>query len=401
MNPSRSERRICELLASAGITVNGSKPWDPHIHSPRFFGKVATGGTLAAGESYMDGWWDVDALDDFFARVECAGLARNIGGWPALVLAVKGRVANLQSHARARHVARKHYNLGNDLFQAMLGRHMQYSCAYWHGATTLDQAQENKLHLICRKLGLKPGMRLLDLGGGFGGLAQLAAAEYGCDVVAYNISREQVAYARDLCRWLPVRIEEKDYRAAASEPRSFDRIVSVGLFEHVGHKNYRAFFELVRGQLADCGLFLLHTIGGNNWRTATDPWIDKYIFAGGVLPSPAQVMTAAEGLWVLEDWHNFGPDYDRTLMAWWRNFDAAWPDLSTHYGDHFYRMWKYYLMSCAGAFRARTLQLWQIVLSKGDVASYHPVRELHAQPPLGATCSRDLHPTQDQRPCGA
>jgi cyclopropane-fatty-acyl-phospholipid synthase len=371
---SWSERRVEELLASAGISINGPRPWDPQVHTPRLFGRVLAGGTLAAGESYMDGWWDVEALDEFFARVERAGLAPRFEGWPALLLALKGCALNLQSRARARKVVKEHYNLGNDIFRAMLDRRMQYSCAYWHSAATLEQAQEDKLHLTCRKLGLQPGMRLLELGGGFGGLARFAAQEYGCEVVTYNISREQVAYARDLCRGLPVRIEEKDYRAAADEVRPFDRIVSVGLFEHVGHKNYREFFGMARGRLADRGLFLLHTIGGNSSRTTTDPWIDKHIFAGGMLPSPAQVLSAAEGLWVLEDWHNFGPDYDRTLMAWWRNFDAAWPQLRSRYDGRFYRMWKYYLMSCAGAFRARTLQLSQIVLSKGDVASYAPVR---------------------------
>jgi cyclopropane-fatty-acyl-phospholipid synthase len=368
------ERRVGELLASAGITLNGPHPWDPQIHDARFFGRVLAGGTLAAGESYMEGWWDVEALDEFFARVERADLARSIGGWQSLALSLKGWALNQQSRARAWKVAREHYNLGNDLYRAMLDRRMQYSCGYWQSAATLDQAQEDKLHLTCRKLGLEPGMRLLELGGGFGGLARFAAVEYGCEVVAYNLSHEQVAYARDLCRGLPVRIEEKDYRAAVDEPRPFDRVVSVGMFEHVGHKNHRAFFELARGRLADHGLFLLHTIGGNTSRTATDPWIDKHIFAGGVLPSPAQVMSAAEGLWVLEDWHNFGPDYDKTLMAWWRNFEAAWPELRARYDGRFYRMWRYYLMSCAGAFRARTLQLSQIVLSKGDVASYVPVR---------------------------
>lgn len=372
--PSGSAQKVAELLAYAGITVNGGQPWDLRVHDQRFFQRVLATGNLGAGEAYMDGWWEVDALDEFFARVERAGLHEKVGALWAYLLALKGRVLNRQTKARGKRVAEHHYNLGNDLYQAMLGRYMQYSCAYWRGAKTVDQAQENKLHLICRKLGLTPGMRLLDIGGGFGSLARFAAKEYGCEVVSYNISREQVAYARDLCQGLPVRIEQKDYRAAADEPQKFDRIVSVGFFEHVGHKNYRAFLELMRGCLKDSGLFLLHTIGGNQSRTSTDAWIDKYIFPDGVLPSMAQITTAMEGRWVVEDWHNLGPDYDRTLMAWWRNFEDAWPRLRSAYDERFYRMWKYYLLSSAGAFRARTLQLWQIVLSKGDVASYTSVR---------------------------
>jgi cyclopropane-fatty-acyl-phospholipid synthase len=256
----------------------------------------------------------------------------------------------------------------------MLGQRMQYTCAYWKDALTLDEAQENKLHLICRKIQLAPGMRVLELGGGFGELALFMAAEYGCEVVSYNISSEQVAYGRGLCKGLPVRFERKDYREAAKEEERFDRVVAIGLCEHIGHKNYRRFLEVAHGRLKERGFFLLHTIGGNQSVTSTDPWIDKYIFPNGVIPSIAQLASAMEGIWVMEDWHNFGPDYDRTLLAWWENFDRAWPALREKYGERFYRMWRFYLLGVAGRFRARKLQLWQIVLSKGDVPSYAPVR---------------------------
>lgn len=251
---------------------------------------------------------------------------------------------------------------------------MQYTCAYWPGATTLEEAQHNKLDLIRRKLGLRPGMRVLELGVGFGGFARFAAASYGCEVVSYNISHEQVAFARKFCEGLPVRFEQKDYRDAGSEANGFDHVVSVGLCEHIGHKNYRGFLEVAQACLKPQGLFLLHTIGGNQSYTSTDPWIHKYIFPNGLIPSIAQLGKSMEDLWVVEDWHNFGPDYDKTLMSWWENFDRAWPALREKYGDRFYRTWKYYLMSSAGSFRARGLQLWQIVLSKGDIASHTPVR---------------------------
>jgi cyclopropane-fatty-acyl-phospholipid synthase len=322
----------------------------------------------------MDGWWDAAALDESCARIHGANLAAKVGEWETIWLALKGRVFNRQTKSRSADVAQEHYDLGNDLYKAMLDRRMQYTCGYWKDATTLDQAQEQKLGLICRKIHLKPGMTVLELGGGFGGLAHFMASEYGCRVVSYNISREQVAYGREWCRGLPVRFEQKDYRDAASEAAAFDRVVSIGLCEHIGLKNYPTFLDLASEKLKPGGLFLLHTIGGNVSFTCTDPWVDKYIFPNGMIPSVAQLGKAMERRWVVEDWHNFGPDYDRTLVAWWRNFDSAWPALQHKYGDRFYRMWKYYLLGCAGGFRARKLQLWQIVLSKGDIPAYTPVR---------------------------
>ena len=367
-------RKVAEILELAGVRLNGPQPWDIQVHDPRFFRRVLAEGSLGLGESYMDGWWDAESLDEFFAKVQRADLYRQVGGLDTLWLAAKGRILNLQSRSRSQRVAKKHYDLGNDLYCAMLGPTMQYTCAYWQGAQTLDQAQVNKLHLVSRKLQLSPGMTVLELGGGFGALARFMAKEYGCSVTSYNISKEQVAYGRQLCTGLPVRFEQRDYREAVRESRQFDRVVSVGLCEHVGYKNYRAFLELAHARLRDQGLFLLHTIGGNASYTCTDAWFDRYIFPGGVIPSAAQLAAAMNGLWVLEDWHNFGPDYDPTLMAWSENFDRAWPHLSARYGERFYRMWKYYLMASAGSFRARKLQLFQIVMSKGDIGSYASVR---------------------------
>jgi cyclopropane-fatty-acyl-phospholipid synthase len=371
---SAAAQKVTDILSFAGIGVNGSEPWDIQVHDERFFDRALGEGSIGVGESYMDGWWDVQELDEFFTRFRRADLASYVHDLKTALLVVKTRVLNLQTMQRAKQVAQAHYDLGNDLYQAMLDRRMQYTCAYWKGAATLDQAQENKLHLICRKLQLRPGMTLLELGGGFGGLAHFAAKEYGCQVVSYNISREQVAFGRELCKGLPVRFEHKDYREAAGETSQFDRVVSVGLCEHIGYKNYRQFMELAHGGLKDQGLFLLHTIGSNESYSYTDPWIHKYIFPNGLIPSMAQLTKAWDGVWVAEDWHNFGPDYDLTCMQWWKNFERAWPGLRDSYGDRFFRMWKYYLMASAGSFRARRLQLWQIVLSKGDIPSYTPVR---------------------------
>jgi cyclopropane-fatty-acyl-phospholipid synthase len=365
---------VAKIFSLAGIEIGGRNPWDLQVYDERFYRRLLSDGSLASGESYMDGWWDAEALDELCTRVHGANLPDKVGKWKILCLALISQVFNRQTKSKSTDVSQKHYDLGNDIYEAMLDRRMQYTCGYWKDATTLDQAQENKLRLICRKIQLEPGMTVLDLGAGFGGLAHFMASEYGCRVVSYNISAEQLAYGREWCRNLPIRFEHKDYREAAHEAEAFDRVISIGLCEHIGLKNYPAFFELAHSKLKSGGLFLLHSIGGNASYTCTDPWMDKYIFPNGMVPSVAQLGKAMEGLWVVEDWHNFGPDYDKTLMAWWHNFDRAWPALQQKYGERFYRMWKYYLMGCAGAFRARKLQLWQIVLSKGDIPAYMPVR---------------------------
>jgi cyclopropane-fatty-acyl-phospholipid synthase len=383
-HPRRRERRavqrsasrdlVAKILASSDVQLDGTRPWDIRVHDHRFFDRVLSHGSVGLGESYMDGWWHAEALDEFFDKVQRIELYKQVGRLNAFWLALKGQIINRQTARRSQDVGREHYDLGNDLYEAMLGETMQYTCGYWRSASTLHEAQMQKLDLIARKLHLSPNMDVLELGSGFGGLAKFLTSEYRCRVVSYNISAEQVAYARDLCHGLPVRFEQRDYREAAKEPEDFDRVVSIGLCEHIGYKNYRSFLNLVHARLKDGGLFLLHTIGGNASYTSTDAWIDKYIFPNGMVPSIVQLGNAMEYHWVVEDWHNFGPDYDRTLMAWWNNFNRAWPDLQKKYGERFYRMWKYYLMASAGTFRSRKLQLWQIVMSKGDALSYTPVR---------------------------
>ena len=370
---------ITELLQHADIRVDGDRPWDLRVRDARLFDRILAEGNLGAGEAWMDGWWEVERLDDFFCRVVRAGLESRLRKPVTLARLLFARLVNPQSRRRSRSVAEQHYDLSNRLYQAMLGPTMQYTCAYYgaDGAEReLDRAQRAKLALVAAKLHLEPGMKVLELGSGFGELARYLAAEHGCEVVSYNISRRQVEFARELCQGLPVDIRLRDYRDAAGLTESFDRVVSVGLMEHVGPRNYRGFFGLVRERLKQGGLALVHTIGGNVSRDRADPWINKYIFPGGVIPSAAQLSAANEGLLVLEDWHNFGPDYDRTLMAWDANFVAAWPELreSERLDERFYRMWRYYLLSCAGAFRARGLQLWQLVLSRDGVARYEPRR---------------------------
>lgn len=354
-------RRVTTLLAEADVVVGGDRPWDLTIHDPRFYRRVIAERNLGLGKSYMDGWWDCPRLDEFFVRLLGSGIERRVrGSWRLFLPALPALLLNLQSRSRARLVVDRHYELGNDLFFSFLDSYNQYSGAFFGDGDDLEAAQRNKLELICRKIGLQASDRLLDIGCGWGGLARYAAENRGCRVTGVNLSREQLAHAREFCRGLPVEWVEADYRDIEGV---YDKIVSVGMFEHVGVRNYRRFMEKVASLLAPQGVFLLQTIGANESRRGCDPRITRYIFPNGMLPSLAQITRAAEGLFVVEDVHNLGPHYDRTLMAWHRRFEQAWPALQAKYPARFKRMWEYYLLSCAGAFRARAIQLWQIVFT--------------------------------------
>lgn len=367
---------VTELLKKADIEVGGSRPQDITVHDERLFNRVLRYGSLGLGEAYMDGWWDAKELDAFIHAVFVGDLEKHFKINLASVLTIaKAFLFNLQTSSRARRVGEVHYDLGNDLYEAMLDKRMVYTCGYWSGtprANSLDEAQEAKLDLVCRKIGLKKGDRVLDIGCGWGSWAKYAAEKYGANVVGITISKEQAVLAREICKGLPIEIRVQDYREVDEK---FDHIVSLGMFEHVGVKNYRDYFEIANRCLKDDGIFLLHTIGYQISQLTSDPWVTKYIFPGGAIPSVAQIGKALEGLFIVEDWHNFGADYDTTLMAWFKNFDTAWPALKAKYDDRFYRMWKYYLLSVAGGFRARQIQLWQVVLSKNGVAGgYQSVR---------------------------
>lgn len=361
-----------KLLSLAGIELNGSRSFDIRVHDERLYKRVFADGSLGLGEAYLEGWWDCDDLSQFFFLICRSGINDKILPWQCLVHGAMARVFNLQSKRRAHHVGEYHYDIGNDLYQSMLDRNMIYTCGYWKNSANLEEAQNAKLDLVCKKLGLKPGMRLLDIGCGWGGLLKFAAENYGVSAVGVTISKEQVELGQSLCSGLDVEIRLQDYRDLND---TFDRIVSLGMFEHVGLKNYRIYLETVAKNLTPDGLFLLHTIGGNQSENMTDPWINKYIFPNGEIPSIAQIGSAMEKLFVMEDWHNFGADYDKTLLAWYENFQKNWHALESHFDPVFYRRWKYYLLSCAGSFRARNVQLWQLVLSKpGMVESYASVR---------------------------
>ena len=379
------KQKAQELLKLADIKINPSKKehrsFDIQVHNEKIYSRFFSQGSLGLGEAYMDNWFDVEKLDEFIAKILSSKLDKKVKTLPTLILFLKSKVLNLQSKYRAFEVGEKHYNVGNDLYKAMLDERLTYTCGYWKSLKpipqNLDKAQEQKLDLVCKKLNLKAGQKILDIGCGWGSFMKYAAEKYKVKCVGVTVSKEQVELGKKLCKNLDIKFRLQDYRELLDSSEKFDHVVSLGMFEHVGCKNYKEFFKIVNHVLKDKGLFLLHTIGGNKSVTKCDAWFDKYIFPNGMLPSIKQIGEAIEDYFVMEDWHNFGTDYDKTLMAWFHNFDKAWPKLKAKrkYNERFYRMWKYYLLSMAGAFRARRNQLWQIVLSKNGVeGGYESIR---------------------------
>ena len=366
------KKKYQHILKKADIELDGERPWDIRVHNPTLYRRVWTKGNLGLGEAYMDGWWECDRIDQMVMRIFKADIYKKTRALPHLFALFVSGLSNLQKIQRAFHIGEQHYDLSNELFECMLDRRMIYSCGYWKNANNLDEAQQAKLKLVFDKLYLERGMTVLDIGCGWGGAARFAAEHYGVSVTGITVSKQQAEFARNNCAGLPIKIDLQDYRNLNGQ---YDRIYSIGMFEHVGYKNHRIYFETVRRLLKKDGLSLLHTIGSNTTQYVTDPWISKYIFPNSLIPSAKQLSQALEGLFVIEDWQNFGPDYAQTLLAWFDNFNHNWESLKSKYDERFYRMWKYYLLTCAGSFLGRSSQTWQLVLSaEGTNQCYHAPR---------------------------
>ncbi len=370
---NNDKETVTKLLQLAGITINGPNPWDIRINDDRIYSTLVREGSLGLGESYMAGWWDCEQVDELITRLVQTNLENHVKKNRKFLLQMMlGRFINYQNRKRALEVGRIHYDIDPDLYRRMLDAEMNYSCGYWRNARTLDEAQKAKLELSCRKLELKPGMRVLDIGCGFGAFAKYAAKNYLVEVVGITISEQQALWATENCRGYPVEIRFQDYRDVAEQ---FDRVVSIGMFEHVGKKNYRDYMGAVFNNLVDGGLFLLHTIGTTSTNGGVDAWVTKYIFPNAALPVADEIPRSAAEKFIIEDWHNLGGDYIKTLKAWQRNFTHHWSTIRQRYDDRFFRMWNYYLSAFMGSFRARKIQIWQVVLSKNYLnKDYMPVR---------------------------
>jgi len=273
---------------------------------------------------------------------------------------------NQQTKEKSTRVTKEHYDAGNDLYEAMLGRTMSYTCAYWKDAKTLEEAQTNKFDLVKRKLELKPGMKVADLGMGWGTAAAYMHEHGAAEVTGVSLSEEQVKWARDNLAKPGLTFIWSDYRDHCDNPAvagTYDRVYSIGMLEHVGFKNYRSFFDCVKRLLKPDGLALIHAIGEPDVVYASDPFLDKYIFPGAVMVPVSAASAAFEKFFILEDFQNFGFDYSLTLHEWDKRSKLYFKDHPGVYTEEFQRMWEYYLKMCEALFHLRINQLYQFVLS--------------------------------------
>ena len=299
------EKTIRRILEIADVEIGGKRPWDIQVGHSGFYRRIMLQGSLGLGESYMEGWWDAAAVDQFFDRIIREDLQHHYRlVWPEKLLAFSNKILNMQQKNRCRKEVRRHYDPDSALIISFLDPYNQYSCGYFEGTDNLDVAQEKKLDLICRNLQLSSSDRVLDIGCGWGGFARYAAEHYGCHVTGISTSSAQVDFARRFCSGFPVTIQQLDYRSLKGR---FDKILICGMIEHVGYKNYRTIMRKVNDCLSDKGLFLLQTIGGNTSVVSNDPWIEKYFFPNSMLPSLQQITMAAEDLFIVEDLHWVDP----------------------------------------------------------------------------------------------
>jgi cyclopropane-fatty-acyl-phospholipid synthase len=366
----RTFDRITELpvrraLAAADIEIDGHRPWDIRVNDPAFYLRMMPNPAFQIGQTYMDGMWDCDAIDEMvFKLIASRVYAQHEKGGVFHLRNALARVRNMQSRARAGEVALAHYDLDLDLYRGMLDETLTYTCAYWDApGATLADAQRAKLRLICDKLELKPGQTLLDIGCGFGGLAAFAAEHYGVKTLGVTNSQQHCTVARTLYPHLELAL--MDYRELPALGRRFDAVASVEMIEAVGPKNFTTYFDVVSQCLAPRGAFLLQSFISPASRFVCNEWFDRYIFPNGVVPSFPQLHAAsAMTFGAPTDVHELGLHYPSTLLAWDRNLRATWPRLRSRNDERFRRMWHFYLTSLAGVFRAEDLRLCQVLYRK-------------------------------------
>jgi cyclopropane-fatty-acyl-phospholipid synthase len=357
----------CSYHAGAGLPSVAIRITDAAI-IPRILLRC----DLAVGEAYMDGTLVVDDGDIFDFLALCfSNLGQSSGYWVrsarSLVMRLGRRFAQHNPVGVARRNVAHHYDLSDTLYDLFLDADRQYSCAYYTSpGDTLERAQEQKKRHLAAKLLLQPGQRVLDIGSGWGGLALYLAGVASVDVTGVTLSTEQHGYAQRRVNNLGLqeraRFLLKDYR---HEGGRYDRIVSVGMFEHVGVGHYREYFRKISDLLEENGVALIHTIGRADGPGASNPWIEKYIFPGGHCPALSEILPAIEqaGLYVT-DVEVLRLHYAETLKAWRRRFNANRGCIAALYDERFCRMWEFYLAGCEAGFRYGGLVNFQIQLSK-------------------------------------
>lgn len=357
----KAEQFTKKVMSRAGISLNGNLPWDIQVHDDRFFDCVYQSASEGLGNSYVQGYWDSDDPSETLGRFIAVGARRSVKGAVA-----HNMLITREEQIRSLEVVDSHYEAKNGLYTNMLDPYMQYSCALWHDETqSLAEAQINKMLLIGQKLDLQPGDHVLDIGCGWGGLPKFLAENFGCRVTGINLAQHHIDFAQQNMSHKNVKVIKLDYRDIQDK---YDKIYCIGVSEHFGLHNYKQFMHIVHNHMKPNGIFLLHTIGENVTRPQADPWITKNIFPNGYIPSLSLVSQCAEGIFVTEDVHNFNTSYDKTLLAWDKNFQEQWNSIRSLHPEldsrEFYRMWRYYLNFCAGGFRKRCTQLYQFVFTR-------------------------------------
>ncbi len=370
----------------AESNLKAPEPYQPPLeHHPKMDEsvrrRIQRDGIFGLGETYEQGLWSTDHLDEYMDQVFTAPPPRlSPFVWSRLILgALDKRIFNRQAGRGAFNIGEKHYDLGNDLFHSMLDTSMSYTSGYWASADTLEQAQEAKLDLICRKLNLQPGQHILDIGCGWGNFAEHAARNYGTRVTGVTVSKEQAEFARKRCENLPVDIRLQDYREV---DELFDHVVSIEMIEAVGRKNLPNYYSVVDRCLSEGGLFALQVISGNTLTRTSDRRLDQYIlwlvrniFPDGYLPRADELVPPRKTALRIVDWHRYDDDYNQTLLAWAARFNENWSQIADQYDERFYRRWNFYLHGCAAMFRAQLIDVNQLVYTKGKTATrFKPVR---------------------------
>lgn len=364
------EKKAKQILRQSGINLNGNRPWDIQVNDPTVFREVILKGSLGFGDSYAAEKWDVKQIDTMFEKLLLSNTKHSLNVIDVLQ-SIQSAIINTQAGKRAFQVGHKHYDIGNEMYSFMLGESMGYSCGmYANDTDTLTVAQYNKFDSLCRKLQLRPGMKVLEIGAGWGTFARHAAKNYGVEVVGLTVSKEQKAFAEERCKGLPVKFLLVDYQKLSKRYNNyFDRVVSIEMIEAVGKKNFRKYFEIIEASLKADGLFGLQAIIGTG---EVDSFISTRIFPNGRLPSPQDIVNKTKNLLQIKHWESFGTDYDKTLLAWESNFRKNWNKISQLtdtsgeflYDTKFYRMWRYYLLCCAATFRIGFNDVAQIIMSK-------------------------------------
>lgn len=340
-----------------------------HIHDSGFFRRLMWRPGLALGEAYMDGAFSIEAgsLHDFLEILLISTTRREPRGVLGEAAAKAASLVSRNDGTRASRNVQHHYDIDHRLYEMFLDEDLQYSCAYWRdGVTSLEQAQRDKKHHIARKLMLEPGMQVLDIGCGWGGLALTLARDYGVEVTGVTLSVDQFETATRRVQEAglsdKITIKLQDYR---NETGTFDRIVSVGMFEHVGRRNFDEFFEHLDRLLKPDGTALLHTIGRMAKPAPINAWMRKYIFPGAYLPSLSQLMPILErrGIW-LADLEMLRIHYAKTLEVWDERFQARRAEIEERFDARFCRMWEFYLQLNVLAFQYRSLVVFQLQLAK-------------------------------------